>query len=127
MSIKQDWMERQIEDIGRTLAAILFGAERLQRVFEDFKENEESNSNQKMEETLLDIYVNSYLKSGKLIEAEKLIFSFIENKKTLRGLTVALSFYNKLLESSDQYLQANGFSKDKVEEGIEKLKALYEN
>ena len=40
---------------------------------------------------------------------------------------MALSFYNKLLESIDQYLQANGFSKDKVEEGIEKLKALYEN
>lgn len=127
LSIKQDWMERQIEDMGRTLAAILFGKERLQRVFEDFKENEETNSNQKMEEMILDVYINSYLKSGELIKAEKLIFSFIENKKTLKGLTVALSFYNKLLESNDQYLQTNGFSKDKIETGMEKLKVLYEN
>ncbi len=127
MSIKQDWMEHQIEAMGRTLSAILFGKERLQRVFENFKENEEANSNQKIEEMLLDVYINSYLKSGELIKAEKLIFSFIENKKTPKGLTMALSFYNKLLESDDQYLQTNGFSKDKIEKGIEKLKALYEN
>lgn len=63
MGIKQDWMERQIEYMGGTLAAILFGKERLQRVFEDFKENEEASLNQKMKNTRL-ILMSYFNKRG---------------------------------------------------------------
>lgn len=37
MNIKQDWFERQIEAIARTLAALLFGKDRVIKVFEEFE------------------------------------------------------------------------------------------
>ena len=51
MSIKKDWMERQIEAIGNTFAAILFGKDKVKAILDV---DEEENSATEMEDDILD-------------------------------------------------------------------------
>ena len=125
MGIKQDWMERQIEAMGDTMAAVLFGKKRLKKVFDEFAENNQEDKNQEIDQIVMDVLVNSYVKKGDFTKAEETLFSFAENQKTLHVFTSALLFYNKLLCMDDEKLNSYGFSKEKINQSIEKLRNLY--
>lgn len=122
MSIKQDWLERQIEAIGQGFAALLFGKNRVKKVFERFEEEHQEVKNQKMDEMLLDVLINQHLNEGEFLKAEETLFSFIE---TPHMLMTALSFYNQLYGLDDDKLKLSGFSKEKIAQKIEKLKQIY--
>ena len=126
MGIKNDWMESQIEAIGQGLAAILFGKEKLKKVFKKFEEKHQESESQKMDDMLLDVLMGQYLKSGKFLKAEETLFSFIEKNHTQHMLMKALSFYNQLLSLDEEKLNSSGFSKGKIQQSIEKLKQIYE-
>ena len=125
MGIKQDWMERQIEAMGDTMAAVLFGKKRLKKVFDEFAENNQEDKNQEIDQIVMDVLVNSYVKKGDFTKAEETLFSFAGNQKTLHVFMSALLFYNKLLCMDDEKLNSYGFSKEKINQSIEKLRNLY--
>ena len=126
MSIKQDWMERQLESIGQGLAVVLFGKDKVKKVFKRFEDQNQDTTDQKMEEMLLNVLINQSFKDGEFLKAEKTLFSFIEKNQTLYAFTTALSFYNRLLDLPDDKLELNGLSKEKINQSIEKLKEIYE-
>ena len=81
MSIKKDWMERQIEAIGNTFAAILFGKDKVKAILDV---DEEENSATEMEDDILDRMVKKHLSDKNFNEAENLIFNALEKQKTAR-------------------------------------------
>lgn len=119
---KQDWLERQIEAIAKTFAAILFGKERLTKAMEDY---EQQKSETGLEEEMLKRVIKKYVEEKKFQEAEEMIYQLIESNNTGVNLEVALSFYNELNDLDDQSLENAGFSRDKIEKGVLKLREFY--
>ena len=125
MGIKQDWFERQIEAIGQGLAALLFGKDKVEKVFEEFREVRRTNDSYKTDEILLDVLINQHVKKGEFLEAEETLFSFMEREHTLNMFITAMNFYNQLLCLGEDKLKESGFSKEKIAQSIEKLKQIY--
>lgn len=123
MSIKKDWMERQIEAIGNTFAAILFGKDKVKAIFDV---DEEEDSAAAMEDDILERMVKKHLEDMNFNEAENLIFGALEKQKTLRRFEMALDFFNEVHEYNDEVLSQYGYSSSEVEEGIRSLRKLYE-
>lgn len=123
MSIKKDWMERQIEAIGNTFAAILFGKDKVKAILDV---DEEENSATEMEDDILDRMVKKHLADKNFNEAENLIFNALERQKTARRFELALNFFNEANEFSDEVLSKYDYSHEEIEDGINTLKSLYE-
>ena len=123
MSIKKDWMERQIEAISNTFAAILFGKDKVKSIFE--MDEEESGETQ-MEDDILERMTKKYLSEKNFNAAENLIFNAIEKEKTIRRFELALNFFNEAHQFSDEVLSKYNYSNSEIEEGINYLKRLYD-
>lgn len=123
MSIKKDWMERQIEAISNTFAAILFGKDKVKSILEM---DEEENTATQMEDDILERMTKKYLSEKNFNEAENLIFNAIEKEKTVRRFELALNFFNELHQFSDEFLSRYNYSSKEIEEGVNYLKKLYD-
>ena len=123
MSIKKDWMERQIEAISNTFAAILFGKDKVKSILE--MDEEESGETQ-MEDDILERMTKKYLSEKNFNAAENLIFNAIEKEKTIRRFELALNFFNEAHQFSDEVLSKYNYSNSEIEEGINYLKRLYD-
>lgn len=123
MSIKKDWMERQIEAISNTFAAILFGKDKVKSILEM---DEEENTATQMEDDILERMTKKYISEKNFNEAENLIFNAIEKEKTVRRFELALNFFNELNQFSDEFLSKYNYSSKEIEEGVNYLKKLYD-
>ncbi len=123
MSIKKDWMERQIEAISNTFAAILLGKDKVKSILEM---DEEDNTATQMEDDILERMTKKYLSEKNFNEAENLIFNAIEKEKTVRRFELALNFFNELHQFSDEFLSKYNYSSKEIEEGVNYLKKLYD-
>lgn len=123
MSIKKDWMERQIEAISNTVAAILFGKDQVKAIL-DMDEEEDAVAD--MEEDLLDRMVKKALIDGNINEAENLVFNAIDQNKRNRRLMIALEFFNEVHGYDEEKLKQANYSKEEIEDGIKHLRKLYE-
>lgn len=123
MSIKKDWMERQIEAISNTFAAILFGKDKVKSILEM---DEEEDSATEMEDDILERMVKKHLADKNFNEAENLIFNALEKQKTARRFELALNFFNEINEFSDEVLSKYNYSHEEITEGINTLKNLYD-
>lgn len=119
---KQDWVERQIEAIAKTFAAVLFGKERVTKAMEDY---EQQKSETGLEEEMLKRVIKKYIEEKKFQEAEDMIYQLVELNNSGVNLEIALSFYNELNDLDDKSLKNAGFSRDKIETGILKLREFY--
>ena len=124
MSIKKDWMERQIEAISNTVAAILFGKDQVKAIL-DMDEEEDAVAD--MEEDLLDRMVKKALIDGTINEAENLVFNAIDQNKRNRRLMIALEFFNEVHGYDEEKLRQANYSKEEIEDGIKQLRELYED
>ncbi len=122
MGIKKDWMERQIEAIANTVAAVLFGKDQVKAIL-DMDEEEDAVAD--MEEDLLDRMVKKALIDGNINEAENLVFNSIDQKRRNRRLMIALEFFNEVHSYDDERLAKSNYSREEVEEGIKHLRELY--
>lgn len=122
MGIKKDWMERQIEAIANTVAAVLFGKDQVKAIL-DMDEEEDAVAD--MEEDLLDRMVKKALIEGNINEAENLVFNSIDQKRRNRRLMIALEFFNEVHSYDDERLAKSNYSREEVEEGIKRLRELY--
>ena len=119
MGIKKDWMERQIEAIANTFAAILFGKDKVATIL-DVEDEEDSVA--QLEDDILERMAKKLIADKAFNRAEKLIFDAMNKQKTARRFELALNFFNEAHEFSDEVLEKYDYSHDKIEKGIEKLK-----
>lgn len=130
MGIKKDWLEQQIEAIGNTFAAILFGKDKVNAILdmddEEDSSTKENNTTTNCDMEILKAMIKMRIKSNDYNGAERDIFNFIEGgQKTKELFILALDFFNKMHELSDETLAKYDYSHDKIEKGIERLKVLY--
>lgn len=123
MSIKKDWMERQIEAIGNTFAAILFGKDKVKSLLQTEGDEE---ADLEMQADILERMVKKHLADKNFNEAENVIFDALEKHKTARLLEIALNFFNEAHEFSDEILAKYDYSQEEIEDGIKTLKNLYD-
>ena len=122
MAITQDWLMRQIEVIGRTLAKIIFNKDSPEYVIIDEQQPTET-----------DMVYNELCKlidAGKINEAENLLFDKIEeeledNPEDKFYLEVAIDFYTRLNDLSNKELEACGFERDEIDDGIREVAEMY--
>ena len=119
MGIKQDWFERQVETLGKALAGVIFGKEKLDELFEKY---EAVLTEETLDEDILERLLKNHIENGKLCEAENLLFDSLNEKATPQKIIVGLNFYKKLNEYDEKYLKEHNFSKEEIKEGIKDLK-----
>ncbi len=119
---KKDYMERQIEAISNTFAAILFGKDKVKTILDI---EQEENAVDSMEDDILERMIKKYVSEMKFNEAENLIFNSINEKKTAKKFELALYFFNEANKYDEDALKKHNYSKDEIVDGINHLKKLY--
>ena len=106
---EQDYIMRMINNLVKFLSKIVFNKEI--PVYETSQKEEYAQSD--------DLHKNllSLLSDGKINEAEDMLFEDF-NPKDNKDLMVALDFYNRLNNMDDEYLKANDFSREEIEQGL---------
>ena len=115
---QNDWAMRQVEEIGRFLAKLLFNKETT--IYEVITD-ENGNIT---DEGLLYLELKTLLRQGRLNQAENLLFERINRGENLEYLEIAIDFYSQLNNLTDEYLEAHGFSREEVKEGLMEVRAL---
>ena len=106
---EQDYIMRMINNLVKFLSKIVFNKEI--PVYETSQKKDYAQSD--------DLHKNllSLLSDGKINEAEDMLFEDF-NPKDNKDLMVALDFYNRLNNMDDEYLKANDFSREEIEQGL---------
>lgn len=112
---EQDYVMRQIQQLSKALAKILFSID---------AESPSSSLIKDMEARSATDNLLRKIDSGNINEAEYELFELIENR-TMDNLLAGIVFYSYLNEKDDDYLEINDFSRDDVENGIRHLLSEY--
>jgi hypothetical protein len=112
---EQDYVMRQIQQLSKALAKILFSID---------AESPSSSLIKDMEARSAADNLLRKIDSGNINEAEYELFALIENR-TMDNLLAGIVFYSYLNEKDDDYLEINDFSRDDVENGIRHLLSEY--
>ena len=121
MGFKQDWMERQIEALGKTLATLIFGKDKIKSLASEI---EEDSTQFAMEDEILERLLEEYLKRGEICKAEDLLLNSVEENPTPRKIIAGLKFYSDLEKLSQKFLEENNFSREEIVDGLKRLKTL---
>lgn len=106
---QQDYIMRMINNLVKFLSRIIFKKESPTYEISNRQEYKQSDSLHKN--------ILALLSQGKINEAEDMLFEDF-NPKDNQDLMVALDFYNRLNNMDDEYLKANNFSREEIEEGL---------
>ena len=109
---QQDWMMRQVQDMAKIIAKIVFK--------KDTISYEITNDETSAETDLLYKELIELLNLLKINEAEDLLFKRIKTND-LNYLKIAVDFYNRLNELSDEQLEKADFSRDEIKSGLEDI------
>ena len=116
MFMQQDWLMRQIEIMTMAIARILFGKDGEETVLKEELGQEQS--------AVLKKRLDGLLKEGRLGEAEDLLFFELdETDKSI--LAVAIDFYQQANTMSDGELEAQGFTRSELWEGLGEVVERY--
>lgn len=112
MEFENDFVMRQIRDMVRMLAKVLFG--KSTTTYEYHEEGRFTEAD--------DLYANliRMADSGKINEAENLLSDELE-KDADGNYEVAIGFYDYLNTLSDSFLEKHNFSREEVKEGVQTL------
>lgn len=108
----QDWMMRQIETLTLAIAKIVFRKDTAEYHPSAAGEDGILSNADRLHMTL-----NAALKEGRISEGEDLLFDALEDGDR-NCLEVALDFYFRLNELSDQELAAGNFSRQEIQDGL---------
>ncbi len=109
--VEQDYITRQIREIARVLAKILFNVDS-ETVIEDIEDRLEENEIWKELQYMID--------EGNINDAENYLDDLLSEGDT-ESVQIALLFYSYLNEKSEDFLEGNGFSKEEVKLGMENV------
>lgn len=113
---EQDYIMRQIHQIIQVLMKMIFNIDSASPATSLIKDAE----TRKIAEDML-----RNADSGNAAEAEKMLFSLIQNK-TPDNLLAGIVFYSHINEKDDEYFEANNYSHNDAKNGMKKLLAEYE-
>ena len=103
--LTEDWMMRQVEALARSIAYLVFQ-----------KEDAEIDE---LYRTLL-----GKVNAGDIGGAEDLLYQRAEPEDR-RYLELAVDFYSRLNDLSDEQLEQGGFARDEVQDGLRNLAAQF--
>lgn len=116
MEFEKDLIMRQVRDMARMIAKIVFGKNTAQYEYqEDTVKLTETDSIYKDLICMVD--------NGKINEAENYLYDEIE-KNAEGNYEIALGFYDYLNNLPDSFLTENNYSREEVKEGIQNLAKL---
>ncbi|MCL2461568.1 MAG: DUF6483 family protein [Defluviitaleaceae bacterium] len=119
---ENDWIQRQIEVITRSLAMAIFHKDLPVTIAEEsvFNENMAVSGDNMIvpEEDMLIYMLLKYTNERKLNEAENYLFKALEDEPSENMVMIGLGFYDNLQSFSDDELAACDFSREEIERGI---------
>lgn len=116
MAIKQDWLLREIENLVQFVSRFMFNKDFINYEINDLINNSESD--------LLFKEIIRLLEKNKICEAENLIFKNIK-EENLEYLKLAIDYYTRINEFSDEQLAICNFSRDEIVEGLKEILEIY--
>lgn len=116
MVLSQEILLKQIKTISKLIGKILLNNEDFSYVLPESKNYSEFDK--------FYVQLTEMLDNNKINEAEDLLFKNIDGLN-LNHLQIALSFYEKLAQKSEDELVKNNFSKEEVEQGFLDVLKLY--
>jgi len=116
MYFQKDWLLRQINMTVQMLSRLVFQTDT--PLYE--MENRETQS----AGDLLHAELLALLAERRFCEAEDRLFEALEGQG-IAFLRVALDFYARLNEVSDDVLEENGFEREEIVKGLEEVKAMF--
>lgn len=116
MAIKQDWLLREIENLVQFVSRFMFNKDFTNYEINDLINNSESD--------VLFKEILRLLEKNKICEAENLIFKNIK-EENLEYLKLAIDFYTRINEFSDEQLSMCNFSRDEIVEGLKEILEIY--
>ena len=116
MFMQQDWLMRQIEIMTMAIGQLLFGKDSKEHgLKEELKQEQSAELKQKLD---------ALFKEGRLGEAEDLLF-FELDETDISMLAVAIDFYQQANTMSDDELNARGFTRSELWEGLGEVVERY--
>ena len=108
---EQDYVMRHIKEMVRAILKLLFNINTETPTVELLENKEEKETL----ENLLDMIDN-----GKINEAENQLYD-LTSDIDVNSLEIALLFYSYLNDKTDDFLEANDFSRDEIKLGLENV------
>lgn len=112
MAYENDVIMRQVRDMARMLAKILFGKD---TPTYELEQNEIQTSSDDLYSRLI-----AMVKQGKINQAENVLYDELDRDED-STIEVALGFYDYLNELSAEFLAMNEYSREEINEGIKAL------
>lgn len=113
MSIySKDWFMMQVEQMVEFVTMVVFG--------KSYNEYQVEDYDNLTEEDRLFIGITSLLNENKISEAEKFLLEEVD-VKNMKQFRVVLDFYQKLNNFSDEELEQNNFSREKIFNGLKNI------
>lgn len=112
MALKDDYVMRMIRDLARVLARVILGKDDINYTLPEDEEFTVIDNLYKKLITMAD--------SGQINEAENLLLEELEDQSS-EYFEMAASFYLHLNEFDDEFLEEHQFSREEINEGIERL------
>ena len=108
---EQDYVMRLIKEMVRAILKLLFNID-MESPTEELLENKEEKETL---ENMLDM-----IDDGKINEAENKLYDLTRDTD-VNSLKIALLFYSYLNDKTDDFLEANDFSRDEIKSGLENV------
>lgn len=112
MAYENDVIMRQVRDMARVLAKILFGKD---TPTYELEQNEIQTSSDDLYSRLI-----AMVKQGKINQAENVLYDELDRDED-STIEVALGFYDYLNELPTEFLAMNEYSREEINEGIKAL------
>ena len=112
---EQDYIMRQLKEMIRAIFKMLFGTDVKSITIELL----ESQEDRELLESLFEM-----ADDGNINEAENRLYDSMDNN--ISSLKTALLFYSYLNDKTDEFLDANNFSREEIKSGINQLMDRYD-
>lgn len=116
MLMEKDWFMRQIEMTVQFVAKLVFHKNDIEYEIPDPQQLSGSDR--------LSLELKELVASGKIGQAEDLLFERMDTGDK-RFLELALDFYKRLNDLNDEKLEAGGFTREEINEGLGDVLAAF--
>ncbi len=104
--LKDDWAMNQISSYAKLISRVALD-----------RDSTEYRIGQSQEADSLYFRLSELIQDGKINEAENLLYEELDTEN-LKHLELAVDFYTKLNEMGDPTLEAGGFSREEIDDGL---------
>lgn len=110
-------IEKLINELGKSIAKTALHKKEVNR--DNVKLNEIGSGD------VIQIVLKHLINRGEFNKAENIIFEEISKNNSQELYSIAINFYNLLLEKSDEELENANFTREEIYQGLHDIKKLY--